>query len=319
MSYGSAFSKLVLCALGLSCLPGDTRPVPVQIDVTVSSTDLVLNGIPSSATADGWNVSFERLLISIGDPHVGSPLEGACSPYSNPGYARIFDMKAVTRPENVGVAFARDQCSFSFTVSNPEPDTKIAAGATDQDRELMRTPGTDPYAGVSGISMYVSGTAERAGMGKRFAWAFRQRVRYEECWQEEAGTRSDGLDLRDGEIVTANIEVRGEDLFRDHLDPSGAMLRFDVFASADANSDGEVTLSELRAVPLEEVRTNGPYGVPDDEAASSTPTSCTYSEDPGVLHPISTLGDYVYCGLFPQLVRFDKGGCQVTVGEQHLQ
>jgi hypothetical protein len=314
------FSVPLLAATSFSCLPADTRPVPAQVNVTASSSELLLGGIPSSAMEDGWSVAFERLLISIGDPHVGSPEERGCSAYSNPSYTRVFDMKAVMQPETIGISYARDQCSFSFRVSSPDQDSRFGAGATERDSEFMRTPARDVYASISGVSIYVTGTAARGSTIKRFAWAFRQRLQYDECWQQDGATRITGLDLRGGELVTVNIVIKAEALFQDQLDPMLAKLRFDVFAAADADEDGEVTLSELAEVPLSGIGAKDVYHGSDAGAQDTLDASCRSAEAPNGLRPISTLRDYVYCGLFPQLARFGGGGgCEVTAGDVHLQ
>ena len=85
-------SIVVLCALATatapSCLPVDTRPPPASVLVTVRGAAHIKEGIPAASLQDGWSITFDRFLISLGQ----AELQGdACTPYSDADYRRIFD------------------------------------------------------------------------------------------------------------------------------------------------------------------------------------------------------------------------------------
>src|SRR6185369_702636 len=60
----------LLAAIGpfAGCLPGDIRPTPAVIHFTVEPSAAVTEGV---MTADGWRISFEKLLVGLGGAGVG--------------------------------------------------------------------------------------------------------------------------------------------------------------------------------------------------------------------------------------------------------
>lgn len=68
-----------------SCVPADTRPPPGMLTLTVSPSEAVSSGV---MTADGWRLTFERVLIAIG----GAALDDGCIQYSQANYDRIVDV-----------------------------------------------------------------------------------------------------------------------------------------------------------------------------------------------------------------------------------
>lgn len=298
----------------VSCLPTDTRPPPGSLVVTVSSDDQLRQGIDAAATTDGWSIGFDRFLINLGQPSLdGDP----CNAYSEPSYTRIFDMKTAG-PQRVGLLYGLGQCDFGFRIGNPNADSLLGAGVTAADATFMRTPGTDPYAGTSGVTVYVKGHASKGPETKTFEWAFRRRASYRTC-RTSGGA---GLDLQGSEARTVDIVIRGGALFADGLE-DGAKLRFGVFADADTKTgdgDGEVTLDELARVPVASaglaVGDGGAFL--DDGGISGAPQGfgridagvSAYAK--GAVHGLS-LRDYVYLALFPNLPRFEGDGrCTVS-------
>jgi hypothetical protein len=294
------FWKIFCAASALSsCLPHDTRPEPGSVFVTVTGSAPLLGERGSLTTDDGWTLSYDRLLISLG----GASLEAdACSSYYDADYRRIFDMRTAA-PQKVGVVYALGSCDFGFRVSGPDLEAVLGEGVTATDKAFMGTPGTDPYSVNRGISLYASGSASKGGVTKRFAWAFRQRVRYESCVAASATPDDYSFHLKSGAAEHAHLFVHGETLFFDDLDLTNATARFDPVAAADdsyGDGDGEVTLSELGLVPLTEVATDGNYSPPPNRDAADW----------------QTLEDFVYWGLFPQVVRFESDGvCSVRAGD----
>jgi len=203
---------------------------------------------------------------------------------------------------------------------------------TEADKTLMRTPGTDAYVSLAGISFVTDGTATRGGETKNFQWVFRQAYRYQQCKLVQGGLTYDGVALVGDEAQTYDIRVEVERLFRDDLKDSRAKLRFDPFAAADTDLDGLVTLQELAKVVLDKIRGPGVYGFESDSegdaGASEAGADASGLLDGGVPDggaddaggadaaaavPL-TLADYVYSWLFPTLPRFrDTGSCTWTL------
>jgi hypothetical protein len=314
---GIARLALGLCggASLVSCLPADTRPTPGSLVVTVSSDDQLRNGIEASATVDGWSIEYDRFLVNLGRASLdGDP----CNAYSNPAYTRIFDMKT-QGAQRVSLLYALGQCDFGFNIGNPNADSLLGAGVTEADATFMRTPGEDPYAGVSGVTIHVKGHASNGAEKKTFTWDFRKRAQYHTC-KTSSGA---GIDMQGSAAATVDIRIRGGVLFADGLGDD-ARLRFGVFADADTKTgdgDGDVTLDELARVPIAAagLDTGDGGAFLDDGGIAGVPRGFgpidagSSALDGGAVHGL-TLRDYVYLALFPNVPRFeDDGTCSVSL------
>ena len=284
-------------ALGLSCLPIDDRPPPASVLLRMSGTPTIASGIPSDALADGWSITFDKFLVSLGNASLNLD---SCTAYTEADYRRIFDGRTL-EPQKVSLLFALGTCGLNFRVTNPDSDSIVSKGVTDDDKTMMRTSGQDRFTGTSGsgVSIYVKGSAKKGAVTKTFAWSFRKRVGYADCTNGLDRTPI-RYDLQGNASLTIDLSIHGEVLFQDHLDPTKAKLRFGPFADADdhGNGDGEVTLDELDA------RTLADAGVTAEDLTV---------DDAGVT-TWTTFADYVYLGLFPQVVRLgDKGTCSAQL------
>jgi hypothetical protein len=312
------------CALvaagATACLPNDTRKAPGSITTTVESDGAVESGIPASRTADGWNIAFDRLLVNLGDVSLDGD---GCDEYSDAGYDRIFDMKTAGK-QKVSVVYALGHCDYGFRVTSPDADTVLGQGATDDQKNLMRTPGSDLFNNQAGIGIYLRGHATLGGATKTFEWPFRLRARYSECSDVPGETAKRGIDLASGRAETVNLAVSPVVLFADRKDLRTARLRFQVFADADSTSgdnDGEVTLNELARVPLSAA------GFVSSGADAGAGAGDLGGLDAGYAHDLElvsgfgplTLEDYVYLVLFPAMVQYREGGaCRIRLASRGL-
>jgi hypothetical protein len=304
---------MLLPVAALSCLKPDDRPPPGELMITVSPSDAVMNG---TVTEDGWALTFSKAIASLG--HVGfggrHMEQGTCDPYSVARYARIFDLRQ-GQGQKLSEQFALGHCELGYSVTAPGPDTLLGVGVTDDQKTLMRTPGTDDWVKDGGISLMVDGSASRSGVSVGFRWVFRQNVRYDECKVLIDGQPASGVDFVGNQAQRIDIRIELERLFRDDL-KSTAKLRFDPFAGADADHDGLVTFAELTQVQLGSLRAFGPYGLEPDTGEEggeggvedSGPPMDWDAGDAGGPHPIMTLADYVYAALFPTVPRFRGDG-----------
>jgi len=293
-----------LAAGGLSaldaCVPADTRPVPGSLTLTVSPSPAVAMGV---TTADGWNVTFEHVVVSIGHTSFGN----GCNRYSEANYERIVDVASKSN-QKLSILYGIGQCDFRFRVSAPTVDAVLGENVTEDVKTALRTPGGDPYVPLGGVAIDLAGTAVRGAVTKHFHLMFRPRVRYANCrLVDDAGP---AIDLASSAAEVYDIRIEGEAVLRDDVDAATASLRFEPFANADQDGDGNVTLDELRQVPISDVRDSGAF-----EAGTYD-----FDEDAGIFRAgsalrIESLGDYVYELLMPSLPRFrGTGNCTPGVG-----
>jgi hypothetical protein len=106
--------------------------------------------------------------------------------------------------------------------------------------------------------------------------------------------------------------MQAEALFRDQRDPAVAMLRFQPFAEADTDGDGDITLDELDGIELSDLGMYYQYpGEPGPDGLH--PYFC--ADKDGTPLTVRTLGDYAYCALAPSIARFEgNGSCVVGTG-----
>jgi hypothetical protein len=310
-------SALGVGALATACLPGDTRPVPGSLDVSVVASAALATRAHSFVTTDGWTVSYSRFLIGIGNASFDGD---SCADYYDADYDRLLNL-LVPDSQKLGLLYGLGQCDFGFRVSAPSATSVLGAGVTEADRALLGAPGTDAYSTNRGTDLYVSGTATNGAATKTFTWSFRQRVSYSQCVGpprlavgkiDDAAREGDGglpgargFDLKGHAALTTELTVHGEALFLDRADPVRGVLRFDPIAQADdgfGNHDGDVALAELGQEPLPaaETNANGDYTEPGD----------------GGIATWKTLEDFVYLGLVPIVVRFEDGGTCETRGRR---
>jgi hypothetical protein len=284
-------------AVGLAaldaCVPADNRPPPGRLTLTVSPSPAVQNGV---LTADGWNVAFERVLVDIGRASLGN----GCARYSDSSYDRLLDVTTKSN-QKLSVLYGIGECDIRFRVQPPSTDAVLGEGVSEDQKTELRTPGGDSYIPLGGIAIDVKGSASREGVTKRFHLTFRPRVRYGNCKLDADGGQAVNLQTDVDEVF--DIRIEAEAVLRDDVDAATASLRFEPFAIADKDGDGNVTLDELRRVPISEIRDSGAF-----EAGLYE-----FDDDAGVFRagqavPIESLGDYIYVLLLPSLPRFRGTG-----------
>lgn len=294
MSLRSTFLALAWAvpAVLTGCLPNDTRPSPGKLLVTVSPDEALSSGM---TTADGWQVSFERFLVSLGRVSVDGD---GCLAYSDPDYSRVLDLRQ-PGPQKLSLVYAVGHCDFDMELSSPQPDNVLGPGTTEADRTFLRTPGDDAFTQASGISIHAEGTATRGAARTSFAWSFRHRIDYAGCSATVDGREVKGFDIASGESRTLDVLIRGAALFSTDRIDMDAETWFQPYADADALGDrnGVVALDELSRIDLA-----GAGADAGTDAAVSTSTRW------------ATLEDFLYLGLFPLVPRFrGNGTCAMEV------
>jgi hypothetical protein len=243
-----SMARITAAALLLAgCLPGDTRPSPATIHFTVEPSPAVTGGF---TTVDGWHISFERLLIGVGDARLGARGDGAgpidaseCTTYANANYERLIDV-AVGGRQALSDVYGLGRCGVGFSLTPVGRDTPLGVGVSAEDLAFMRRAAPIAFGMKAIRSAYVRGQATRDATTKRFAWSFPWAFSLFGCTSAgDAGFASDVL-LTTGAVLDVPVVVRGEELFREG--PSDdSPLRFDALAAADADGDQMITLAEL--------------------------------------------------------------------------
>jgi hypothetical protein len=223
------------------------------------------------STADGWEITYNRFLLCLG--HVGLDQggpEGDCEPYSHASYVRIFDMLQ-DHPQTVATLHAVGRCQLRFSLWSPREEAVRGEGVSADDEALIRSVAGDAFVDGNGVVAHVEGRALKLDRVVRFQWSFRQNFGYSGCGVVAFRARA---------TETAELLVRGTTLFRDGVEDTNPTLRFDPYAMADANADGDITLDELGRVPA------------GQDAA-----------------PAGTLAQRLYLELVPALVRVRDATC----------
>jgi hypothetical protein len=226
----------VLLALAFSLSApacGGDDDEPGTLAITIYGEDLVEDGIPEDEFHDGWEVTFDRFLVSVGDIRVSISGE---PPAIDDGAYRIFDLARSSGGAGHPLLTAEvpggryDDLEYRIAPAAGA----VAANADAADVDLM----TD-----GGFAMYAEGVAVKGAVSKSFAWGFAGATRYGAC---ESDARIDG-----GE-AGIEITIHADHLFFDDLVSEEPNIAFDLKAAADdrGNADGIVSPEELAAVDI---------------------------------------------------------------------
>lgn len=224
------------------CLPGDTRPEPGRVVVEVEATSRSVNGF---TTHDGWSVSFDRLLVGLGNILLGKNPQhvGDCRVYENADYIRLFDFTVPGR-QKLGEAYGLDDCALFLGFHSPSVDSLLQNGVTTTDRDFMlgSMPEQAPMQLVVDVppprtAIYMRGSATDGVTTKRFAWRFVARDAIGYCGS--IGYWTTQMHLSGGDHLHAAVSFDGAQLF------GVSAYHFETFAEADVDGDDEITEEEL--------------------------------------------------------------------------
>lgn len=222
-----------------------------SVDVTASAPTLG----KEFTTTDGWVVKYDRFLVSVSAISISASETKVVTTSATP---QIFDAVAPQPTLLLSdiVRRAQQWDTFSFqiapAVESATTPITLAATVTEPLRDLM-TKG--------GLSIYLEGKATKAAVTKTMKWGFTSDTTFGECEGEREGVKIKGIIIPPAGGDAVDLVLRGDVLFSDNLTAPGVALRFDPFAAADADANGEVTTEELKATTLETARASGPYDI----------------------------------------------------------
>lgn len=216
-----------------------------RVDVTVWGEAFIEERLPASEFADGWEVTFQKFLVSVRDVELS--VEGGAPVRA--GFEAVVDL---TRPGPTLLRALADVPAGRYT----RFQYALAPAATAQGLGGVSPADVARFTG-EGRSVWVQATASRGASRKTFDWAFTGDTLYGDCADVALG--GTGLVVPVGAQATAQLTIHGDHLFYDDLQSESARLRFDALAAADADADGVVTLEELGRVSLTSLPV-GQYG-----------------------------------------------------------
>ena len=194
---------------------------------------------------DGWTVRYSKFLVSFQNIVVGDAKGTKAAVMKG---SVLFDnhQQGVKSVVDFGDIEAKAWPAVSYEIAPVTEDTELSASASAADKQLMLD---------GGFSLYVEATATKDDLTKTFSWGFAIGTSYEECHSEQDGKDEAGVVVTNNGELEVQLTTHGDHLFYDRLQASPdpeieTSLRFDTLAAADANDDGEITLEELSAAPL---------------------------------------------------------------------
>jgi hypothetical protein len=238
------------------------------VTFTTWGESYIEDGLPSDAFLDGWSVKYSRFLLVYNHVTIADDDGDVVARLEHP---LVFDMtqKAKGAPKTLA-SFeleAKAWPNVSYQVGPITDDAKPGDLATADDVELLQS---------DEASVHVEGTATSPdNVKKTFSWSFAPATWFEDCHGVQDGKDVEGVLVTNGGSEEVELTVHGDHFFYDDLQGEEAGPRFQAYADADANEDGEVTLEEMDEVPL--------YTIPIDKGTYGT----------GALGNVDTLGQYV--------------------------
>jgi hypothetical protein len=237
---------LIVIALAGAC--GGSDAEPGDLGVAIYGEDFAEEGIPADLFTDGWAVSFDSVLLSVGDVTAAA---GHDEPALTAPAFRVWNLARPSGGAGYEIATAEvpggDYDHIAFRVA--PAGTLEPGNASEDDVALMAD---------AGYAVYVAGSATKGGDTIAFAWGFTGGTAYGEC---------EGTARVDGGAHQTVLTIHVDHLFYDDLFSEEPNVAFDLIAAADAAGDGngDVTPEELAAVDLatEERYQVGSTGITD--------------------------------------------------------
>jgi hypothetical protein len=225
-------SRMTRALLGLASLAACSGGGEGELKVQIYGEEYIEAGIPADEFADGWAITFDSFLISVGAVAVAASGAG---PAVEETRFQIFDVAADSGGVGQTVAAgAVPTGAYDDTRYIVAPSSDAVAGNASADDVARMTDG--------GLSVYVAGSATKGDEVKTFAWGFTGRTRYEACESEAV--------VKAATQASVQLTIHGDHLFYDDLFSETPSVRFDLIAAADGDGDGDITQAELAAVDI---------------------------------------------------------------------
>jgi hypothetical protein len=227
----------------LAACGGDDDLADGTLEVRVYGEDFIEDSIPAETFVDGWTVTFDAFLVSIGGIGAEAGHDGA--EVQDTTY-EVFDLAQPS--DGTGFELARLPAPggvydhFGYVI-RPSADATAGNAAT-ADVDALK---------AAGYSVWVKGSASKDATTVTFDWGFALDIVHSHCEVEAT---------IDGDEATVEATIHGDHLFYDDAVSTEPDVAFALIAAADgaagAAADGAVTLDELAAV---DITAEARYGV----------------------------------------------------------
>ncbi|MDX2087406.1 MAG: hypothetical protein SFX73_06140 [Kofleriaceae bacterium] len=202
---------------------------------TVYGEEFIEEGIPSNVFEDGWAVSFDKFLVSIGNV-AGKAGEGG-DEVGDPAF-HVVDISQASGGEGFELASVDAPGGYydHYGYQLVSIATATALNVDEADVTAMKN---------AGYSIWVKGSATKGGVTKTFDWGFAFKYTFAHC---------DLGGAVDGNALVAQATIHADHLFYDDAVSDEPNVAFQLIADADgaagAAADGAITMDELAAVDI---------------------------------------------------------------------
>ncbi|HVK85683.1 MAG TPA: hypothetical protein VM513_16300 [Kofleriaceae bacterium] len=205
------------------------------LTATVYGEEFIEEGIPAEEFSDGWSVSFDKFLVSIGNV-AGKAGEGGDEVGDTSFH--IVDLAQASNGDGFELA--------SFDAPGGDYDhygyqLRSDAGATALNAEAADVTAMK----AAGYAIWVQGSATNGAESKTFDWGFTATYTFAHC---DLGASIDG------NALVAQATIHADHLFYDDAVSDEPNVAFQLLADADGAAgsppDGAITLDELAAVDI---------------------------------------------------------------------
>jgi hypothetical protein len=224
-----------LASLSIVAACGGDDLASGTLAVRVYGEDFIEESIPADTFVDGWTVTFDKFVVSIGGigavaGHDGAEVQDATFTIvdlAQPSGGTGFELARL--PADGGV-----YDHFGYAI---KPSASAAAGnAASADVDAIK---------AAGYSVWVTGSATKDATTVGFDWGFALDIVHSHCDVEAT---------IDGDVATVEATIHGDHLFHDDAVSTEPNVAFALIASADGagggTPDGTVTLDELAAIDI---------------------------------------------------------------------
>ncbi|HET9958881.1 MAG TPA: hypothetical protein VFQ61_30525 [Polyangiaceae bacterium] len=260
--YGALRAALALSLSTFACACGSDSGALGEgaLEVSVSGEEAAEVGFPFTedgetiSFADGWRVSFSKLLIGVGGLDLRSS-DGQTAVAESRTYVADLHAGAARLATFSGLG-ARRWDRFSYRIVAPDETATPIGDVSEDDVERMRE---------GGFNYLIEGSAIREGNQLTFSWGFSNPTLNANC--------TNGVDDTDGVVVpnnsqaSAEITIHVDHLFWTTLGTERSELRFEAIAAA-GRDDGDISMSDLAEQRLSSLVGMDGEPLKDDQGAA---------------------------------------------------
>jgi len=228
--------------ISLVCIPvlaaacgSDDSPATGSVTATVYGEAFIEQGIPADVFTDGWSMSFDKFLVSVGNPKTmageGGLEVGADNflivDLAQPSDGEGYDLATFDAPGG-------DYDHYGYQITPNAGATGLNADAADV-AEMK----------AAGYSIWIQGTATKGAESFDLDWGFALKLTYAHCEMNQR---------MDGNSIVMQTTVHSDHLFYDDAISEEPGVAFQIVADADGadgtTPDNAITFEELEATDI---------------------------------------------------------------------